>query len=265
MIAILFLISVESSIFLKLTPGVMAQGLGGSSIFVDEGLAVFHNPACVQDRIFNFTLSRWLYATNYLAAGGNYDDYSFGLTYMNYGQISGYDELGNPTDIFTPYDLCVALGRRFGMLGIGIKGFTERIADRTLYGLAMTGGLLMKRGALSFGVKVDNLGKEFSENTAIPFFSAIGLKYNISPDLAVSIEGRAPDLELLSGISYDYQDLTLLLGAKYQQDMSDYANIADNLGFTGGVLISVDIYRIGYSIVYGYQSIAHQFSVSITP
>jgi hypothetical protein len=265
MITILFLITLESSAFLKLTPGVVAQGLGGSSVTVDEGLSVFHNPAYADERTFNFVLSRWLYSTNYLAAGCNYGDYLFGVTYMNYGQISGYDELGSPTSVFTPYDICIALGRRFGVFGLGIKGFTERIADQTLYGLAATLGLHLQRGPISLGLKIDNIGKEFAKSTAIPCYTAIGLKYNISSDFGVIIEGRIPDPEMSTGIAYRYKDLTLLFGAKYQKNISGQENIMDNLGFTGGLLVSVDIYRIGYSIVYGYLSIAHQFSVSITP
>jgi hypothetical protein len=263
MIVLLLLLSMQSSYFLRMTPGVMSQGLGGSSVMIDEGLSVFHNPAQNGVNTLNFTLSRWLYSTNYLALGGTHDRYSFGVSYMNYGRIEGFDDLGNPTEVFTPYDICAAFGYQYGIFGIALKGFAEQIADHTLYGVAGSLSMYVQYSNLAIGAKLDNVGKEFAESTTIPYYAAIGLKYNITKDTGFLVEAKLPEVEVNSGLVYRYQDLTLLLGAKYLRSIDQVASGFDDVGVTGGVLISIDDYRIGYSIVYGYSSIAHQFSVSI--
>jgi hypothetical protein len=267
MITLLFLITVESSYFLKMSPGVMSQGLGGSSVVVDEGLSVFHNPANVGGQMYNFTLSRWLYATNYLTLGGTYDQYSFGVSYMNYGSIQGYDSHGVPTGVFTPYNLCVGFGRRFGPVGFALKGFVEQIADRTQYGIAACLGLHVRYKHLKLGAKLDNLGKEFAEDSSIPYYTAIGLEFDLAPEISLIAEVKYPKAEISSGFAYSYQNLTLLLGARYLQSQGSNQNngLLDDIGLTGGLMLVIDNYRIGYAIVYGYFSVAHQFSVTFIP
>jgi hypothetical protein len=266
MIFVFFLLTLESSYFLKLSPGVMSQGLGGSSVVISEGLSVFHNPAYTNERIINFTLSRWLYSTNYLALGGSYENYAFGLAYMNYGSIQGYDSLGMPTSAFTPYNICIGLGRSFGRLGIAIKGFAEKVYDRTQYGVAGSIGYIMQYKRFTLGVKVDNLGKELSENSDIPYYVGAGLKFGLTKEINLIVETKYPDVEVNSGFSYTYQDLTLLLGTRYVQGLNIPAgNRSDDIGFAGGLMLTLDNYRIGYSFVYGYLSLAHQFNVTFTP
>ncbi len=270
MIALVFLISIESSQFLRLSPGVVSQGLGGSSVLIDEGLPVFHNPACSGEMSFNFTLSRWLYGTNYLTCGGVYRNTMFGITYMNYGGIQGYDETGNPTAVFTPYDFCAGIGYRFGPVGLVVKGFLERIEDQNMYGLCATIGTRLQYKALSIGAKVDNIGKEFAENTSIPLFTALGIKYSLTSEIDILAEIKAPLVELNTGIAYTYRNLRLLFGGRYLQpeNLTGESNVSistDDLNLTGGISVSVENYHIGYSVAYGSLSIAHQFSVTFVP
>ena len=266
MTILLFFIALESSYFLKMSPGVTSQGLGGSSVVVNEGLAVFHNPAYVERTLYNFTLSRWLYSTNYLTLGGNHDRYSFGLSYMNYGSIQGYDRFGAPTIVFTPYNACMGIGRRFGVLGIALKAFIERVAEQTQYGIAGCLGFSVRTGKLQLGAKVDNLGKEFAQGTAIPSYTAVGIKIGLTQEIDLIAEAKYPELEFNSGLAYSYRDLTILFGGRYiQNGTGQMVNHFDNIGVTGGLVLAMDNYRIGYSIVYGYLSLAHQFSVTFAP
>ncbi|UCG31420.1 MAG: hypothetical protein JSV53_05975 [candidate division WOR-3 bacterium] len=270
MILFFFLLTIESNQFLRLSPGVVSQGLGGASVLIDEGLAVFHNPAYTDDMAFNVTLSRWLYSTNYLTCGGTYQDNMFGISYLNYGRIQGYDATGNPTEVFTPYNLCVGIGRKYGPFGLAIKGFIERIDDLNLYGFCATVGAYLQYRAMKIGVKLDNLGKEFGENTSIPAFAAIGLEYGLTDDLGVLCELKAPTLEVNTGISYSYNNLTLLLGVKYLKPNDLLIDSGGNFGagdfsLTGGLTISVETYNVGYSIGYGHLSVSHQFSVTFVP
>jgi len=266
MIVILFLVTIESSYFLKLSPGVMSQGLGGASVTINEGLSAFHNPACAQDMTFNFTLSRWLYSTSYLTLGGTYNGYVFGASYMNYGALQGFDELGNPTNTFTPYNFCIVFGRRFGSIGVALKGFVEQIADQNLYGLAACIGFHVKYKKLSIGARVDNLGKEFAENTVIPGIVAIGLKYALTQEIAMIAEAKLPATEFNAGLSYAYKNLTLLFGSRYLPPLHDEHSLNfEDFDFTGGILLAIDDYTVGYSIVFGYASVAHHFSVNLNP
>ena len=266
MIAIIFLLTVESSYFLRLSPGVVSQGLGGSSVTINEGLSAFHNPACADDMKFNFTLSRWLFSTNYLALGGSYSDYLFGISYMNYGEIHGFDEFGNATNNFTPYNFCAVLGRRIGSIGVALKGFVEQIADQNLYGIAACIGFHAKYGRFSVGAKVDNLGKEFSENSAIPSLVAIGLKYDFTQEVAVIAEAKIPQAELNVGFAYTYKNLTMMFGSRYFHPLQYQHGITvDDFDLTGGILLAIDDYTVGYSVVTGYASTAHQFSVILNP
>jgi hypothetical protein len=235
---------------------------------ISEGLSVFHNPAYIQDNRFNFTLSRWLYSTNFLALGATYDDYSIGVSYLNYGRIQGYDELGNISNAFTPYDFCAAFGRRFGPAGAALKVFVEQIADQALYGAALSIGFFLTRGKFSVGAKVDNLGKEFAEDTRIPSTLGLGLGFDLTPDVALIAEAKLPGPEVNSGISYTYKNINLLLGSSYLRS-SGWGNADrisfEDFGFTAGLSIAIDDYTIGYSVVYGHLSIAHQFALTLSP
>jgi len=267
---LLCIIALGSGQFLRLSPGVLSQGLGGASVVISEGLSIFHNPAYCRDMTFNVTLSRWLYATNHLTAGGVYQNNLFGITYVNYGRIQGYDELGNPTSVFTPYDICAGFGRKMGLVGLGIKVFNERIQDQMLYGVCGSAGIYVENEKLAFGLKVDNLGKEFAENTSIPAFIAGGLRYSLMMDLDLLVEAKFPAMELNSGFIYTYRDLRLFMGVRYlePEDLvsgSDLSMSREDLYFTGGLLVLVEDYEVGYSIVYGPLAIAHQFSITFSP
>lgn len=270
MIIFVFLFTIESSQFLRLSPGVLSQGLGGSSVLIDEGLPVFHNPACTGETSFNFTLSRWLYGTNYLTCGGVYRSTMFGISYLGYGQIQGYDELGNPTNVFSPYDLCAGFGYRYGPVGVVVKGFIEQIEDQNMYGLCATIGICMQYRAVSIGAKVDNLGKEFAENTKIPLLMAAALKYNVMSEIDIIVEMKAPLIEFNTGITYQFKNLKLLVGGRLlpPENLAGGSEIGisiDDLSMTGGIMIRVETYDIGYSVAYGNLSIAHQFSVTFHP
>ncbi len=262
----LFIFALSSSYFLKLSPGVMSQGLGGVSVTLDEGLAVFHNPVLAQNTEFNFTLSRWLYSTTLVCFGASFQKNSLGISYLNYGGIQGFDEFGNETQEFVPYDVLIALGRSFGPLGMTIRGFAERIADQSLLGFCCGVSSYFELGRIGFGFKADNLGKEFAQSTDIPIIVAFGSRISLPVNLDVLFEVKPLDLEINSGVLYKYQDVKLLFGARYiYPEVQDYSLTLTDFDFSGGILIKVDDYEIGYSLVYNKISAAHQFSIVFVP
>jgi hypothetical protein len=123
---------------------------------------------------------------------------------------------------------------------------------------------------LSVGLRVNNLGKEFAENTSIPTTIGVGLKYNIISGTRLLAEVEIPDLQINGGIIYAYKTMKLLLGLRYlgARDMVNGMSISrgsDDLGVTAGLMVDIDNYTIGYSVVYGHFSVAHHFSVSFVP
>ncbi len=263
----LFLCALGSSQFLRMTPGVLSQGMGGTSVVIDEGLAIFHNPAFSRGTQFNFTLSRWLYATNYLTAAGAYQDFLFGITYLNYGRIQGYDELGNETAVFAPYDLCIGLGRSFGIAGVGIKAFTERIEDQVLYGICASCGVYVERDKIAFGIKADNIGKEFGQNTTVPLLLAAGVRYRLLSDLDILLEAKPLDLEINTGFMYRYEDLRVFMGMRYLApgESVEETSMSKDVYYSGGIIVHIEDYDIGYSVVYNPLSLTHQFGIMFVP
>ena len=266
MTLILFLISVNSCYFLKLSPGVMSQGLGGASIMNDEGLSAFHNPAYIQNTKFNFTVSRWLYSTNLFSLGASFNENCIGLSYLNYGSIQGYNEYGLATNKFNPFNICLAIGRRLGPLGVSIKVFSEKIDSYALYGICGGTSMYLDFGKIAIGAKVDNLGKEFGQDSEIPFIIGMGLKITLPKNFDILIESKMPDLEINSGLLYSYQNINLLFGIKYLKAEASNPDISfSDLNFSGGIIIQVENYNIGYSLMYTQFSMAHQFSIIFIP
>lgn len=259
---LIFLLSANSSYFLRLSPGVMSQGLGGASIMLDEGLTAFHNPALVQGTKFNFTLSRWLYSTNLVSLGASYNGYSVGISYLNYGSIQGFNEDGIVTSVFTPYNICVAIARKYGPFGLAIKTFGEKIDSYSLFGICGSISSYIPFDWFSIGAKIDNIGKEFTQKSTIPLIAVLGLKVNLPKNIDIVVESKIPEIEINAGMLYRYQNIKILFGAKYlKPKVSNFSN----LDLTSGVMIQIENYEIGYSFVYTEFSTAHQFSITFTP
>lgn len=263
---ILVIISIGSSYFLRLSPGVMSQGLGGASIMHDEGLSAFHNPATIQGTKFNFTLSRWLYSTHLFSCGVSFHENCVGLSYLNYGSIQGYNELGIPSNTFTPFNICFAVGRKLGPFGISIKTFSEKIDSDVLYGLCAGVSTYIDFEKFAIGAKVDNLGKEFSRNYEIPVFVGFGLKITLPKNINISVESKLPEAEVNAGLLYSYHRVKLLFGLKYLRPrIKNSRHHSSDVSMTSGVIIRVEKYNIGYSLVYTPFAMAHQFSILFVP
>uniref|UniRef100_A0A7V1EI67 PorV/PorQ family protein n=1 Tax=candidate division WOR-3 bacterium TaxID=2052148 RepID=A0A7V1EI67_UNCW3 len=250
----------------KLSVGIQSNGLGGITTLVDEGLSVFHNPAVNFKTEFNFIIGRWLYGTNVMTAGASYKNNAFGLYYLDYGDIQGYDEYGLPTNRFSPYDLNIGIARKFGLLGISIKNFQSRIDSVTFIGIALGTGMMINSGNFSIGAKIDNIGGEFVHRVDVPLIFATGIKYNFFEDFGFFIETRGRDIELSIGLIYGYENLKIFAGMKYIKPASyiEKPSLSD-CHFSGGLMITFDEYELGYSFVYTQFSSAHQIGIKFTP
>jgi len=267
---LIFLLSLSSSYFLKMSPGVMSQGLGGVSIMIDEGLSAFHNPAIHQSTKVTFAIARWLYATHLFSMGAGFKNNVIGISYFNYGSIQGYNEHGSETNKFNPFNICLLVGRRVGPIGIFVKTFEEKIDTQALYGICGGISSYVQFDKISFGAKVDNIGKEFGQKTEIPLTTSFGLKLVLPMHIDLIIESRYPDFEIRSGLMYTYENVKLLLGARYlhPHNVIGDAKLSSSLvdvSLTSGLIVQVKKYEVGYSFVYTEFSNAHQFSVTLKP
>lgn len=266
----IFLLSIHSSCFLNMSPGVMSQGLGGVSIMIDEGLSAFHNPAAHQSTKVTFTIARWLYATHHVSVGAGFRNTVIGISYLNYGSIQGYNEYGSETHEFNPFDICFVIGRKLGPIGIAVKAFEEKIDTQTLYGICGGISSYVQLGTMSFGAKLDNIGKEFGQQTAIPLTTLCGVKLTLPLHIDLIVELRYPDFEIHSGFMYTYEHAKLLFGARYMypHNLIDDAKLNTSLtdmSLTSGLIVQIKKYEIGYSFVYTEFSNAHQLSVTLNP
>jgi len=266
---LLLLLCVNSSCFLKLSPGVKSQGLGSAVLMINEGLSAFHNPAIPGSTQINFTLSRWLFSTNHFSFGATFKNNVIGISYLNYGTIQGYDQFGLPTDEFTPYDMCVILGRKFGFFGASIKTFWEKIDTEVLYGACLGISSYIEFGDLAFGAKIDNLGKEISKNTSIPWTTRTGVRLSFNK-FEFILESEMPDLQINTGFSYTHESICLLFGVRYLMpyDLLDDERLSRGLSdiqLSSGIIVTVEEYQIGYSFLYNEVSSAHRFSIALSP
>lgn len=259
-----------SGYFLQISPGVVSQGLGGASIVVDEGLPAFHNPAMSSGTQLSMIASKWLYSTSAVAVSGCLHDFSCGISYINYGAIEGYDTYGNMTHTFTPFSLSAAVSRKLGLFGISLKGFGERIETQTTAGACIGISTFTRIWCLGIGAKIDNLGREFTENMTIPYTVGIGVRADITDGVAVIIESKSPDVVLNGGVEYAYENVELLFGAKYlkPRDMVNDTEIGfrwSDICYSGGVVVHVRDYAVGYAFVLYEFTTSHNLCVRFIP
>ncbi|MGB9721345.1 MAG: hypothetical protein ACPL28_07715 [bacterium] len=263
---IFFLLTIYIDNATKLPVGVQANGLGGITTVIDEGLSVFHNPALNNQTKFNFTLSRWLYGTNLINFGASYKNNALGINYLNYGIIQGYDEYGLPTNRFAPYDLSIGIGRSFGPLGFCIKNFQSRVDSVLFAGLTLGMSSYIDLGILKIGAKIDNIGKEFVHNIEVPLLLCIGARFVLPENFDIFLETKGNDFELSTGFLYRYENLKIFLGSRYLEPEEFVEGISlSDLTFSGGLTVIFDEYELGYSFIYTQFSNAHQLGIIFVP
>ncbi len=263
---IFFILNIYIDNSTKLSVGIKSNGLGGITTLIDEAFSVFHNPAVNYGTTFNFVIGRWLYATDMITLGATYKNYALGIYYLDYGDIQGYDEYGIPTNRFSPYDLNIGLARRFGPFGICIKNFQSRVDSVTFMGIVINSGGMINFSNLTLGAKIDNMGGEFFHKIDVPLIFVIGIRYDFFAGFSFFIETRGRDFELSSGVSYEYENLTIFSGVRYIKPIAyiEKPSLSD-CQLSGGLTVVFEEYELGYSFVYTQYSNAHQIGIKFTP
>lgn len=155
--------------FLEIPTSAHVYGLGGANITVidDDVTLAEQNPALLGpevDRQVAFSYMRYMGDSNFASArfgmaAGEHAAWAAGIRYLNYGEISGYDEMGNYTGSFKPSDIVVE--------GSYSHDFTYRL-----------------RG----GINLKGIFSDYEQYSAVAIAADLGLNYyNEERDLSMSI------------------------------------------------------------------------------
>ena len=190
----------------------------------------------------------------------------FGLVYFSQSPLDGFNDLGDPTGSFTPYDLALsgAVAKSFSKVHAGaqLKVIHQSLAGYQATGAAADFGLIaphaldIGEGPADVGLSVQNIGTAMKLGAAadpLPFKAVLGLLWKINPDFS----GLA-DLNLPADNS-----AYLTLGGEWRRQFSDSfrgalrggynglnARGGEGLaGFTGGAGLSFKSLRLDYAWV----------------
>ena len=279
--------------FLNLSPSARVTALGNNLITVkDDDLTLgFANPAVLNPSMHqgiafshNFHLAG--ISNGYVGYAHHMDKlattFSFGIQYVNYGDFTGADEIGNITNSFSANDYSISFGAARKLydnvsLGANLKFISSQLESYNSYGVSLDLGafyeLPEKRITASFVIK--NIGTEITTyregvRESLPFEIQLGVSKRLE-NLPFRISIIAHSLET-SNLNYDnpsqIQD-QLFIGEEPQSQSAFNAwvgNIFKHLIFNGEFLIGKEEnfrLRLGYNhfiktelTVQNYRSLA---------
>ncbi len=188
--------------FLNLIASPRQAALGGkvlTSVDYDVTQAIF-NPATINlemDNQFALNYSSYLGGISYGNAAYAYtvdrraQTFHAGITYVNYGEFDGYDEVGNSTGSFSGSETALSLGYATQLgyskfyFGTNFKLITSQLEQYNSLGVAVDLGLIYINKDLDFNATlvVRNLGAQITTyadlNERIPFEVAFGMSQTL--------------------------------------------------------------------------------------
>ncbi len=280
-----------SAVFLKLEQGVRPVSMGGAfTAASDDVNAVYWNPAGlpqVSNLELTFMHTMWFAEIFYDYLGfaypvGEVGTFGLGLTYVNSGDITSWNEIGEEIGEFSAWDLAVnlAFGTKLNektSVGIIAKLFNESIDDRGAFGFAADLGLIHKfRDDLQGGIVLQNLGPKhgFGDAFLLPMNARAGLSYTGVRNMMVNLDYIQP-IEtngiIALGMEYWYRDIIVFrLGYQYQgmfdpnKYYENYAGPAIFSGFVIGAGLKIDIYEIDYAYKqFGVLESTHRIGLTL--
>ncbi len=271
--------------FLKIGAGARALGMGGAfTSIADNPSAVYWNAAGIsrmENSQVEFAHQSWYQDVNIenlmIALPGKKVSFGAGLTYLNYGQISSYDENGDPSGDLSMYNMAVIFCAATNVtenisLGVAAK-YIEQSFD-IIKGSAFAGdiGILADYGGVNLGLAAVNLGTKMkyinvSEN--LPAAVRFGLSFHQFNDRAlISLEGYSPFHDQLSvhqGFEMNlYDQLYARSGLVYHTGAVANSNaLTYNLGLGIGYGAGKFDYTFMPSDDYGTDAV-HNFSITFS-
>ena len=257
--------------------------MGGAYTAVADGaISSFWNPAnIVRSEKGNVILGHQSMlqdiALEYGSVGFGFSEDWWGnaaIIYMGYGDIPGYDALGNPTGSIMAYDLMVSASGSYRIDANFSAGLTLKIVHQQLDEISGTTaagdlGLQYSSGVWSAGLVLANFGgsmKFMSVAEKLPTEIRLGLAakpfasdITLAVDLAQQFHGG---LKLANGFQYGYESQYFLRGGlEYKQNglESDW-----QATYNTGLGMIINEYSIDYSYTIGddlTEEDLHRFSV----
>ncbi len=188
--------------FLNLISSPRQAALGGKIITIydyDVTQALF-NPASINpemDSQLSLNYSSYLGGIGYGTAAYAYTidrrtkTIHGGITYINYGNFDGYDELGNSTGSFSGSEAALSLGYAFNIpwtdiyLGSNLKFITSKLEQYSSFGMALDIGAIYIDDKIGFqaAISIRNLGTQIStyagQNEPLPLEIDFGMSQQL--------------------------------------------------------------------------------------
>ncbi|MDE6078141.1 MAG: type IX secretion system protein PorQ, partial [Muribaculaceae bacterium] len=194
--------------FLEIPTSSRVYGLGGCNVSaIDTEVTLSQqNPALLGAEIesqLGVSYMHYMGSANFAGArfghsSGERGAWAAGIRYLNYGEISGYDNTGAYTGSFTPVDMCFDgtyshdfTDRLRG--GISLKMVYSNYEQYTAFALAADLGInyFDPNHDLSVGLVLKNMGgqlKRFEDNyDHLPFDVQLGLTKGLGESFSISV------------------------------------------------------------------------------
>ncbi|UCC80311.1 MAG: PorV/PorQ family protein [Candidatus Zixiibacteriota bacterium] len=219
--------------FLNIGVSAKSSATGGAfSAIADGPVSSFYNPAGLAS-IENYQVAgmhtEWYQDLKYEYLGcgipvGRSGGFGVSFSYLSYGSIKSYSETGVPTGDIQAYDMALNLsyGHRIKdrlLMGFGIKGVAEKLADISVKGFAADFGMQYKAYKYMLGFSVMNFGPNLKYETVsspLPTTINAGASYKpFGPEFSLMMGGSMPfhgDFSFKTGIEYSYNDIFMLRG-----------------------------------------------------
>ena len=249
--------------FLNIGVSAKSSATGGAfSAIADGPVSSFYNPAGLAS-IENYQIAgmhtEWYQDLRYEYLGYGMPVSSFGglglsFSYLTYGSIKSYSETGTPLGNVEAYDMALNLsyGHRVTdnlLMGLGIKGVTEKLDNVSVKGFAGDFGLQYRAYKYTAGLSVMNFGPNLKYETAsspLPTTFNAGVSYKpFGPELSLMMGGSMPlhgDFSFKTGLEYSYDNLFMIRGG-----YDTWRNYDSKSGISFGAGINVSNHNLDYA------------------
>ena len=255
----------SSAEFLKIPVFSRGTALSGTLVASADGAcALFYNPAGIArhgsgeltlshtELLQDLRLDNISFALPLKGGSG----LGFGITYLGYGSIAGYDASGAATGNLSAYSLAFDIGysQRVSEVlsaGIAAKPIFEKLDEVNASTITFDIGLMADLGQFTFGAQYANLGgrlRYVQEEVGLPSALRVGASYTtLGSSSVISIAGSKEEgrgLSLGAGIEYAYNSL-LTFRAGYGSSLESQNGATD--GVSLGLGLKLDRFDLDYS------------------
>lgn len=270
--------------FLLIGAGARSAAMGGAFTAVAEGLeASYWNPAgLAQYPSGGVSFSHYVWYQDITVdfgavafAVGEATTLAASITYLNYGDIEGFDNLGNSIGSLDAYDWAgaISIGHQLNdnlMLGITGKFINQQLDD--INGTAFAGdvAVIYDYGRFRFAAMAANIGTDIDFDGVkekLPALARAGVAARpFGPNMTASLELEQRlegDMIVRNGYEIQFQDRYFIRGGYHVNPEADERAFGSGMSFGAGLRFG------GFDLDYAYtpeedytSEDLHRFSVS---